>query len=66
MKIETLKHLIRVESERTFSKDEFMEQVFRLLDVFEKYHEPIQITFPTESEIDKLTKKFKQDAWASK
>lgn len=66
MKIETLKKLIRIESERTFSKDEFMEQVFRLLDVFENDFEPIQITLPTESEIDELTKKFKQDVWASK
>jgi hypothetical protein len=66
MKIETLKELIRVESERPFSKEEFMEQVFRLLDVFERDCEPIQITIPTESEIDKLTKKLKQDVWASK
>jgi hypothetical protein len=66
MKIETLKHLIRVESERTFSKEEFMEQVFRLLDVFERDYEPFQITIPTESGIDKLSKKLKQDEWASK
>jgi hypothetical protein len=66
MKIETLKHLIRVENERAFSKDEFIEQVFRLLDVFENDYEPIQITIPTESEIDKLTKKLKHGVWASK
>lgn len=66
MKVETLKELIRIESERTFSKDEFVEQVFRLLDIFEKDYEPIQINFPTESEIDKLTKKLEHDVWASK
>jgi hypothetical protein len=66
MKIETLKELIEIEFRRCQTISQFKSEVFRLLDVFENDFEPIQITIPTESEIDKLTKKLKQDVWASK
>jgi hypothetical protein len=59
MKIETLKELIRIENERTFSQDELMNQVFRLLDIFESDYEPIKIVQPSQKDFELLCEKIK-------
>jgi hypothetical protein len=67
MKIETLKELIRIENERTFSQDELMNQIFRLLDIFESDYEPIKIVQPSQKDFELLCEKIKQnEIWASK
>jgi len=44
-----------------------MEQVFRLLDVFENDYEPIQMVQPSERDIELLCEKIKlNENWASK
>jgi hypothetical protein len=66
MKIETLKELIEIEFDRCKTISQFKSEVFRLLELFERDFEPIQITIPTDSELDKLYKTLNQDVWSSK